>query len=151
MNGIFMEYEWIIHRIFMDYSWNIHGLFMDYSWTSHGICLWGCNGTMMGYPQTKWVLNGKEWNSMGEASDSMGDCPLPCLITKGDCQTCWSPKTAWLILRTCQTYVSLNLKDWLLFLFQIQNDPQPTNVKKRRTSTLSTQNRHAQKTCVYIL
>ena len=56
---------------------------MDYPWTSHGICLWGCNGTMMGYPQTKWVLNGKESNSMGEASDSMGDCPLPCLITKG--------------------------------------------------------------------
>ena len=58
---------------------------MDYSWTSHGICLWGCNGTMMGYPQAKWVLNGNESNSMGEASNSMGDWPLPCLIFKGIC------------------------------------------------------------------
>ena len=30
MNGLFIEYSWIIHGIFMDYSWIIHGLVMEY-------------------------------------------------------------------------------------------------------------------------
>ena len=68
-----MEYEWNIHRIFMDYSWNIHGFFMDYSWTNHGICLWGCNGTMMGYPETQRVLKRERIKLNGGLAIAMFD------------------------------------------------------------------------------